>query len=105
MEESESGLRLRLAERFRRLSPEQYARAEEFIEGWKALCSDPQYWGCPHSCLWRTCVANHSEGAALLGEVVNPRDHRPEIRCFAPCVICDWEELGEAELWMQKLFD
>jgi hypothetical protein len=105
--ESKARLRLRLAERIKRLSPEQYAKAEGFIEGWKALNSNPRYWGCPHSCLWRTCVVNYSEGAALLGEIVKPRDHRPytKIRCFAPCVICDQEERGEVERAVQRLLD
>jgi hypothetical protein len=55
MGEPETELRLRLAERIRRLSPESYAKAEEFIEERKALSSDPQYLGCPHSCL---CMAH-----------------------------------------------
>jgi hypothetical protein len=107
MGESEAELQRQLAERIRRLDPESYKKAEEFIEGWKRLISDPQYLECPHSCLWRTCIANYSEGAALLGLAVNPQEHRPyaPIRCFAPCVICDREELGGEELRVQGLFD
>jgi hypothetical protein len=107
MEESEAELQRQLAERIRRLDPDSYKKAEEFIEGWKRLISDPQYLECPHSCLWHTCIANYSQGAALLGLTVNPQEHRPyaPIRCFAPCVICDHEEPGEEELGVQRLFD
>jgi hypothetical protein len=107
MEEPEAELRLRLVERIRQPSLESYAKAEEFIEGWKALSSDPRCLGCPHDCLWRTCIANYPEEAALLGETVNPRDHCPytPIRCFASCMISDQEKPGKEELQVQRLFD
>jgi hypothetical protein len=108
MGESEADLQRQLAERIRRLDLESYKKAEEFIEGWKRLTSDPRYLECPHSCFWRTCIANHAEGAALLGLTDhNPQDHRPHvpIRCFAPCVICNPAEPGEEQRRVQGLFD
>jgi hypothetical protein len=110
MGEAEAELQRQLAERIRQigsLDPESYRKAEEFIEGWKRLISDPQDKGCPHSCLCRTGIANYAEGAALLGLTVNPQEHRPyaPIRCFAPCVIRDREEPGKEELRVQRLFD
>jgi hypothetical protein len=96
----EAELQWQLVEPIWRLDSELYRKAEEFIEGWKRLISDPRYEGCPHSCLWRTSIANYAEGAALLGLPVNPQEHRPytPIRWFASCVICDREESGEEEL-------
>jgi hypothetical protein len=43
----------------------------------------------------------------LLGETVNPQDHRPymQIGCFAPCMIHDREETDEEELQVQGLFN
>jgi hypothetical protein len=65
--------------------------ARDFIEGWKTLIDEWQDAGFPEGHFWLAHVANHPEGAALLGVTVDPLEHRPymEIAYLAPCVICD----------------
>jgi hypothetical protein len=79
--------------------------ARDFIEGWKALIGEWQDTGFPEGHFWHAHVANHPEGAALLGVTVDPLEHRPytEIACFAPYVICDKESAREEEPREQPL--
>jgi hypothetical protein len=96
-----------LEERLGRLDPASSVVAKDFIGGWKALAGNWQHTGLPLGHIWHAHIANHPEGAALLGWTEDLREHRPhtEIACLAPCVICDREEPGEEELQAQGAAD
>jgi hypothetical protein len=98
-------LQEQLEERLRCLDPVSFKVARDFIEGWKALIGEWQDAGFPKGHFWHAHVANHPEGAALLGVTVDPLEHRPytEIACLAPCVICDMESAREEESREQPL--
>jgi hypothetical protein len=61
--------------------------------------------GFPERHFWHVHVANHPEGAALLGVTVDPLEHRPymETTCLAPCVICKKQSAREEEPREQPL--
>jgi hypothetical protein len=54
-----------------------------------------------------TSPTTPAEEAALLGQTVDPREHRSyaEIACLAPCVICSKEGASEEEVEEQELRD